>query len=72
MTGPRSIEAQFVKGDRVKLSPEGLRLQFHGRGYRHGTVLGFGIYVRVRWDGNKSGSLYHPDFIAKIKEGAQT
>ena len=58
----------LVKGDRVRLSPEGRQQFSNGRWIgRCGTVVGLGLYANILWDGNKAASGFHPDFIEKIE-----
>jgi hypothetical protein len=59
---------RFRKGDEVCLSPAGMA-HLWLKDQRRGEVVGFsrdGTSVRVQWDGNKSVSGYHMDFIEHI------
>lgn len=57
----------FEKGDRVKLSAEGLE-RFPRLAERSWTVIGFGRKSKTVWirrDGKKHGECYHQDFLEK-------
>jgi hypothetical protein len=65
------------KGDRIKLSHEGLKLpkrpQTAPETWR-GTVRGKGRsadLVTIVWDGRKDPSTYHKQFLEVITEGAR-
>ncbi len=62
-----ALRNRFRLGQRVKRTPLAMecRIDWRSPASRLGTVVGFsrdGRYVRVRLDGNKEPSNYHPDF----------
>lgn len=63
----------FSKGQRVKTSKEWLTIpegKPNGEKYREGFVSAtsntYWDMVSVRWDGLKSASRYHKDFLKKV------
>jgi len=67
MGKPASSKGDVAIGDRVRMSALGAA-RFAKLAKKSGIVIGRGVYsrsVRIRFDGNKSESTFHLDFLEK-------
>jgi hypothetical protein len=63
----RYPKLKFPKGCRVRMTRQGVR-QFPETDAREGVVVGYGQFgdmLRVRRDGRRTVTTYHPDFWRK-------